>query len=404
MPPSSSFVRVALLVLLALTCTTRGAAAQDVLDRQATEDRLNFLRNEIDRERHLISEAAAAERASVQSLETLERQIALREELIRTYERRLRQLGYEADSLQTSLTLLSSNVDELKNEYKSRAVHAYRYGRMYDFALILAAESINQMIIRVRYLNRFAQQRQRKLEDIGVAMAAIETRGRELEATREQTQQLLAAAESEERTLSLLQRERRDMIQDLRAQRASLEQSMNRRLAEVNQLEVRMRDLFATETSRRREVAASDPARAAEYLELSGSFLSNFGRLPWPTQGIVMEPFGDIVNPVHGTTTPNPGIFVRTRPSEEVRAVFQGEVILVDVMPGFGRLVVLSHGDYKSLYSNFSLIYVEQGMEVEAGTVLGRAGTDAEPKGSGIFFSVFNRGEAVDPTTWLRPN
>ena len=91
MPPSS-FVRVALLVLLALTCTTRGAAAQDVLDRQATEDRLNFLRNEIDRERHLISEAAAAERASVQSLETLERQIALREELIRTYERRLRQL------------------------------------------------------------------------------------------------------------------------------------------------------------------------------------------------------------------------------------------------------------------------------------------------------------------------
>jgi septal ring factor EnvC (AmiA/AmiB activator) len=79
-------------------------------------------------------------------------------------------------------------------------------------------------------------------------------------------------------------------------------------------------------------------------------------------------------------------------------------VILVDVMPGFGRLVVVSHGDFKSLYSNFSLIYVQQGMQVEAGQVLGRAGTDAEPKGSGLFFSVFNRGEAVDPTEWLRPD
>jgi septal ring factor EnvC (AmiA/AmiB activator) len=165
-----------------------------------------------------------------------------------------------------------------------------------------------------------------------------------------------------------------------------------------------MRDLFASETTRRREVAAADPARAAEYLELSGSFLSNQGRLPWPSQGVVIEPFGDVVNPVHGTTTPNPGVFIRTRPSDEIRAVFRGEVILVDVMPGFGRLVVVSHGDFKSLYSNFSLIYVQQGMQVEAGQVLGRAGTDAEPKGSGLFFSVFNRGEAVDPTEWLRPD
>src|SRR5690606_16544065 len=128
-------------------------------------------------------------------------------------------------SLETSMTVLSANVDELKVEYQSRAVHAYRYGRMYDFALILAAESINQMLIRVRYLNRFAQQRRQKLDAIRDAMESLETRRHELAQTREQTQQLLAAAENEERTLSLLQRERQDMISDLRAQRASLQQS-----------------------------------------------------------------------------------------------------------------------------------------------------------------------------------
>lgn len=398
------FARVLFAVLALTVGFHSGARAQSEIDRSATEERLRFLRDEIERERHLISETDAAERASVQSLETLERQIALREELSRTYQRRLRQLGYESDSLETSLTILSEDVGRLKTEYQARASHAYRYGRMHDFALILAAESINQMLIRVRYLTRFAQQRQRKLNEIGAAVAALEDRRSALEETRQETQRLLADAEGEERTLALLQRERREMIRDLRVQRASLEQSLNRRLSEAGELETRMRQLFADESSRIRGVEGAEPGRAVDYLELSGSFMNNRGRLPWPSRGVVIEQFGDVVNPVHGTTTPNPGVFIRTRPSEEVRAVFRGEVILVDVMPGFGRLVVVSHGDFKSLYSNFSLIYVEQGMAVEAGQILGRAGTSQEPRDAGIFFSVFNRGEAVDPIAWLRPN
>ena len=43
---------------LVLPFSSDFARAQDVLDRQATEERLQFLRDEIDRERHLISEAA----------------------------------------------------------------------------------------------------------------------------------------------------------------------------------------------------------------------------------------------------------------------------------------------------------------------------------------------------------
>lgn len=340
----------------------------------------------------------------MKTLETLERQIALREELIRTYEQRLRQLGFESDSLQTSLLTLSRDVESLKSEYRVRAVHAYKHGRMHDFALVLAAESINQMLIRVRYLTRFAQQRRRKLNAIAEAVQSLESRREELQKMQAETQELLADEEREERELVELQRDRREMIEELRAQRSALQSNLRRRLTEVDELETRMRELFATEATRRRETAAANPARLAEYAELSGSFLGNRGRLPWPTRGVIVEPFGDVINPVHGTTTPNPGVFIGAKPSDEVRAVFRGEVLVVDIMPGFGRLVVISHGDFKSLYGNFSLIYVEEGMEVDAGQVIGRAGTTAEPKGAGVFFSVFNKGEAVDPMEWLRPN
>ena len=380
------------------------AAAQQELDRDATEARLEFLREEIERDRHLISRTAEAERTSEQTLEAVERQIRLREELTRTYRQRLRQLSFASDSLETTLTVLGADVGELKAEYQTRAAHAYKYGRMHDFALVLAAESINQMLIRVRYLSRFAQQRKRKLAGIQQAVTELEERRAELADTRAQTEQLLAEAELEERTLMQLQRDRREMIQSLRAQRVELEEGMRERLTEAEAIEHRMRDLFETESTRRRAVAAENPAIEEQYRQLSGSFMSNQGHLPWPARGVVVEPFGDRINPVHGTMTPNPGVFIATGPSDEIHAIFEGEVLVVDVMPGYGRLIVISHGDFKSLYSNFSLIYVSEGTRVEAGQLIGRAGTDAEPRGTGLFFSVFRHGEAIDPMAWLRPN
>jgi septal ring factor EnvC (AmiA/AmiB activator) len=70
-------------------------------------------------------------------------------------------------------------------------------------------------------------------------------------------------------------------------------------------------------------------------------------------------------------------------------------------MPELGTFLILEHGDYYSVYANFSLLYVSKGDRVQAGQVLGRAGTEAEPKGNGLFFGLFREGQALDPTPWL---
>ncbi|WP_243664161.1 murein hydrolase activator EnvC family protein, partial [Rhodothermus marinus] len=119
--------------------------------------------------------------------------------------------------------------------------------------------------------------------------------------------------------------------------------------------------------------------------ELTGSFEQNRGRLPWPAEGAVVEPFGEVVNPVYGTRTPNPGILIATAPQAEVRAIFDGRVIAIDAMPEYGTYILIQHGEYQTFYSNLSLVYVSVGQEVRAGQVIGRAGTDAEPNARGYF-------------------
>ncbi len=392
--------------LLGLFCClllVLAAYGQSENDRTAIERRLRALREQIRQEEARLSETVQTEQATLQTLENLERQIAIRRELVRSYRQRMEQLAQTIDSLQQAARLLSQEIETLKAQYRRRALHAYKYGRMHDLALLLSAESINQMLIRARYLSRFARQRRAKLEAIQQATAQLEVRRQELLAARQETEQLLQEAEAERQRLARLEQERRRVIQALRTQRVSLEQSLAQKRQAAQELESRIQALLAAERERQRAREAADPRAAVAFAELSGSFEQNRGRLPWPAEGAVIEPFGDIVNPVYGTRTPNPGILIGTTPQAEVRAVFDGRVIAVDAMPEYGTYILIQHGEYQTFYSNLSLVYVSIGQEVRAGQVIGRAGTDAEPKRAGVFFSLFRGGEVLNPTPWLRP-
>ena len=372
-------------------------------DREATERRLEQLKQQIRQDQARLSETAEEEEATRQKLVSLQREIALREELAATYQQRLDQLSAERDSLRTSLQQLENRLGDLKAQYRRRASHAYKHGRLNDLALILAANSINQMLIRVQYLHRFADQRREKLSEIEQAAATLERQREELQASRQETEKLLQEVQAERSNLQRLQAQRRQVIAELRERRASLQEAIERKQSAAQELEARIREMMAEEDASPQGTERS-PAERAAYAELSASFEENRGKLPWPADGVITESYGDRVDPVYGTTTRHPGILIATNPEAAVRAVFDGEVAGIDFVPGYGQYLVIRHGDYLSVYSNFSTLYVAEGQSISAGQLLGRAGTEAEPRGAGIFFAVFDKsdGGAVNPAAWLR--
>ncbi len=366
-----------------------------------TAQRLLSLEEQIELDRRRLSDASYAEETSMEALNQIDREIALREELARTYRLRLQQLSFASDSLRISLAALQEDVERLKAQYRTRAVHAYTYGRLHDLALILASSSINQMLIRARYLQRFGEQRERKLASLASMSQSLKARQDELLAMRQQTEELLAKVEEEEHSLIELKRDRQQLIARLRNQRADIERELRRKQAQQQALESMMRRLTAAGSKQPASDVSARPDAGTPYVELTGTFSHNKGRLPWPSEGVVQEPFGDVVNPVYGTTTSNPGILIATRSGADVRAVFDGDVMLVDVMPDFGTIVTIDHGEYKSVYSNFSMLYVHAGDHVRAGQIIGKAGTRNDPKGEGIFFGLFKNGAPIDPVPWF---
>jgi len=391
---------------MAASLVSRPASAQQDLEsrRASTEQRLQNLEQQIQQRQKRLEETAAAAEASQEKLQKLQREIALREELVATYQQRLDQLETEQRRLRDTLQTLQRRMDRLRVEYRDRVVHAYKYNRLPDIALILASRSINQMLVRIRYLQRFAQQRQSQRARVQQAASRLRESRDELRQKEAETEELLAEAQNERQNLQALKADRQEIVADLRARRSELTDEIDEKQAQARRLEKQVRQIAQKlERQSDDQSEAQQAERAAVSASLSASFEDNKGDLPWPASGAISEQFGNQVDPVHGTETYHPGILIATNPEEQVRAVFQGTVSGVDFVPGYGTYLVVRHGEYLSVYSNFSSLYVSEGEAVGAGEVLGLAGTEEEPRGAGIFFAVFDRSQSasVDPLQWL---
>jgi septal ring factor EnvC (AmiA/AmiB activator) len=399
---------VALIVAAGtLVLTVPQASAQETAVRE-TEARLQQLRQQIAEDELRLQSTEQEEQASARQLADLNRQIAMREELVDVYAKRISEMRAEEDSLAAQVARHEADLAGLKEDYTARATHAYKYGRQHDVALILAAESINQMLIRIGYLRRFSNERRGRLNALYDANQQLHEAREALAARLVDMQILLTQADREQERLANLQTDRETEVRRLRSLRVDLSEELENKRTMARELSDRIAALIASARPAPAEPGAVGRAfpragalDAATLSALATSFRAARGRMPWPAVGSVQEPFGEVTNPVYGTRTPNPGILIATSPSAEIRAVAAGRVSTVDVMPDIGSYIIVEHGDYHTVYGNFSLIYTQAGAMIEPGDVIGRGGTTNEPRGNAVFFSIFENAVPVDPSAWL---
>ena len=120
------------------------------------------------------------------------------------------------------------------------------------------------------------------------------------------------------------------------------------------------------------------------------------GTLPWPVDGKLIAGYKPRKDP------PRRGIGLAVPGDPTVRAVSWGKVVHNDQLRGFGRVIILAHGDnYYTLYAFLADTSVRSGQKVEKGEQLGRAGFYPLAKGTGLYFELRFGQKAINPETWL---
>ena len=195
--------------------------------------------------------------------------------------------------------------------------------------------------------------------------------------------------------MSRLRKKEKQLKKELQSKQR-LAKELDKQIRKIIEEEIRLAKAKASKES---DVLALTP----EEQELADNFTSNKGKLPWPVErGIIIERFGVQAHPVlSGIETFNNGVKITTEEGALIRAVFEGIVSRIIDIPGAGKAVILSHGDYFSVYSNLLEVSVKRGQSVLLKEKIGTVLTKTNTKESITELQIWKGSEKMDPSSWL---
>jgi murein DD-endopeptidase MepM/ murein hydrolase activator NlpD len=88
----------------------------------------------------------------------------------------------------------------------------------------------------------------------------------------------------------------------------------------------------------------------------------------------------------------------------EIRAAESGRVVIAHrIGGGYGKTVVINHGDFQTLYAHLSGIKVNVGDSVPKGWLIGQMGNTGHSTGSHLHFEIRKGSKLQDPLEYVSP-
>jgi septal ring factor EnvC (AmiA/AmiB activator) len=386
------------------------------------ENKKEKLQKEIKLTNTLLEKAKMEKNQSVNTLSTLNKKISSRNQVIlalgmelQLYSDRIIQLQQEIEKTAQSVELLQEELRVLKAEYAVLITHAYHHRDSYNsLAFLFSADSFYQAYKRIRYLQEYSDYRKNQAQNIEAAEALLEE-----ELIQFKTQKALVAVEKNKRTRSLdfsvvekqlldqEQQQQAVLLKSLKKKEKKLKTELKSKERASKDLDIKIRKIIEDEIRKSRAIATSSGkmtfSMTPEQTKLSNDFTENKSKLPWPVErGVIIEKYGVQKHPVlAGIETFNNGIKITTETGSFVRSIFAGTVSRIINIPGAGKAIIISHGDYFSVYSNLSGVLVKSGEEVDVKQNLGLVLINNKSKESITELQIWKGSEKLDPSLWI---
>lgn len=385
-------------------------------NRKDLEKKRDALDNQIKQTNSLLEKARSAQRNTQQQVQLLDARISQRQELINTVNSEVLRMDQDIQDSRDSTRMLEGDLERLKAEYARMVQFAYMNRSSYDrLSYVFAAESFAQAFRRSRYLDQLARQRNQQAELIDQTREALARKVEGLQTMRQDKAKLLDRQLAEAKKLSSDKVEQQTALDGLRKEEGRLKQTLSRQERQRQELAASIRKAIEAELAKNRAAAPKagtstagrvEFAMTPEAKELNADFEKNRGKLPWPVEkGTITSTFGKQPHPVlKGIVIENNGIDIGCQPGAPVRAVFRGEVSSVIVIPGAGKAVMLSHGAYRTVYSNLRDVAVAKGDKVDTKQVVGTVMTEDGTSTAHIeIWKITSDGQLqkVDPAGWI---
>lgn len=381
--------------MLCCFCVVANVSAQSV--KELEKQRKQTLQ-QLENTGNMLKQTKQNEKATLNKLNLLNKDIRTRKTLIANINKEITALDIEMQVLDSEKQTLQEELVALQNDY-AELVRQTHYAAMQRSPLlfILSADNFNQMLRRIRYMQEFADYRKLQVKQIKEKQQQIDEKNTLLQQNKQSKQDVLQARKREQENLRRDERKQQTMLSQLKKKEKDLLAQQRKQQKKADELNRRIDQMI------QKEVKRTATTLTKEEKLVAGGFEKNKGRLPWPTEkGFISGQFGVQPHPTLAhVTVNNRGIYIQTTAGADARSVYEGIISAVFVSDG-QNVVIIKHGNYRTVYSNLTKLYVKTGDKVTAKQRIGRIYTDPDDDNkTELFFQVRKDTEVLNPSLWL---
>lgn len=400
---SGSNIKI-ILVLCAMVMGLAGSAQT----KRELQTKKKKLKDEIAYTNKLLKKTSESKTNSMDHLVKLNKKIKARAEIISTIAQEIKLLDLQIEKNKVTLVSLESDLQELREEYSEMIYYTYKNRSSYNRLMYLfSSKNFNQAYKRLRYMQQYTSYRKRQAELIIKTQASIDQTLADLEQTRQQKASLLSSKEYEKGKFTSEKIQQENIVSTLKQKEKDLTKELKRKERTALKVQKAIEEIIKEEIRLAREAAKGGSSKGfpmtPEARQLSMNFASNKGKLPWPVvQGVVTGSYGEHPHPVlKNIKIQNNGVDISTTKGAIARSIFDGVVSRILIIPGEGKSILIRHGEYLSVYSYMTEVFVKAGDKVKTKQDIGVLVTDKANSKTDIHFELWKNVSTLNPEYWL---
>ena len=369
-------------------------------DTRAQESRKARLEKEIAQIDKQLKENAAKSSNALATLSLVKKKVADRTELVAESDKEISALSGRISARQQEIAKVQDRLDTLTLYYSRLVKSAYknRDSKIW-YMYILASDNVGQAFRRAGYLKNLSSEMNRQGEKIIDTRAELNRQVDSLEILKTAAENLRARRAEEVSRLKKEEAESASLVSQLQKNRARYQNELAAKKRQVDALNREIERIIAAAVNKS---GGKSTTKKPVDIKLDAEFARNKGRLPWPAEGPVVDHFGQHYHPVFKSVKLpfNNGVTISLSKGASVKAVFDGVVKQIVVMPGYNKCVLIQHGNYFSFYCKLGSASVKPGDKVKTGDVIGTVDTiDGVTQ---LHFQIWKGTAPQNPELWLR--
>lgn len=353
------------------------------------EKKLESLKREIMEKKKGLEYNVKKEYAILGELEKLDKTLSKKEEELADIDFSLVKLKEKTQDVDGRVMELQRDRERLKGLLKQRLAAMYKMKKGGIMQSIFSPNPANDLDRRYKYINRIVEYDGNLLKEYKENQLLLEAEKERLKEFGIEILSLKDELNHKKIEVDEEKDKKRAVLKDIKKEKGM-------QIAAIREMEDASRELQSFLGSLKN--SAAEHAASGS----SSGFASMRGRLTMPVDGKIVSMYGKVEHPKFHTITFNNGIEIAANTGAEVRSVYGGRVAYSGWFRGYGKVVIIDHGEgYYTLFARLSKIVKDVDSIVQKGDVVALVGDTGSLKGPHLYFEVRQKGIPLDPLNWV---